>query len=52
RDCETVCSDLNSAGIASVIYHAGLPDHQRSHIQETWLRDNCCKYMYRCTNRY
>uniref|UniRef100_A0A1X7TQC1 DNA 3'-5' helicase n=1 Tax=Amphimedon queenslandica TaxID=400682 RepID=A0A1X7TQC1_AMPQE len=43
RDCETVCSDLNSAGIASVIYHAGLPDHQRSHIQETWLRDNRCK---------
>ena len=43
RDCEVVSAELNQSGIPSVAYHAGLPDEERSSVQNRWLRDTNCK---------
>ena len=39
KECDTVASDLSSAGIKALAYHAGLTDPQRSKVQGEWITD-------------
>ncbi|KIH52911.1 helicase protein, partial [Ancylostoma duodenale] len=39
KECESVCTVLNKAGVYAEVYHAGLPDKQRVQIQHRWLRN-------------
>lgn len=39
KECDTVASDLSSAGIKALAYHAGLTDPQRSRVQGEWISD-------------
>ncbi|XP_069695186.1 recQ-like DNA helicase Blm isoform X2 [Periplaneta americana] len=39
KECDTVASDLCSAGIKAVPYHAGLTDAQRGKVQGEWITD-------------
>jgi bloom syndrome protein len=39
KECDTVASDLSSASIKALAYHAGLTDPQRSRVQGEWISD-------------
>ena len=39
KECDSVASDLSSAGIKALAYHAGLTDPQRSKVQGEWTSD-------------
>ncbi|RCN48688.1 ATP-dependent DNA helicase, RecQ family [Ancylostoma caninum] len=39
KECESVSTVLNKAGVYAEVYHAGLPDKQRVQIQHRWLRN-------------
>ncbi|XP_013387977.1 Bloom syndrome protein homolog [Lingula anatina] len=40
KECETVSSELQKAGITSQPYHAGLTDSERTLVQENWITDS------------
>jgi bloom syndrome protein len=39
KECDTLASDLYSAGIKALAYHAGLTDPQRNKVQGEWISD-------------
>jgi bloom syndrome protein len=39
KECDNLASDLSSAGIKALAYHAGLTDPQRSRVQGDWISD-------------
>lgn len=50
KDCEEISEFLNSEGIESSFYHAGLSAKERYSRQETWQK-NECRVMV-CTNAF
>ncbi len=45
NECETVSDFLNSKGLKSLPYHAGMNDSKRSEIQNKWQNNTQCKIV-------
>ncbi|GFS08349.1 Bloom syndrome protein homolog, partial [Elysia marginata] len=45
KECDSVATELQQAGIQAESYHAGLDDSSRARVQERWLSDDNCKVI-------
>lgn len=45
KDCEKVADDLRRGNVEALCYHAGMPNSDRSMVQQRWIQEDGCKVV-------